>query len=151
MEHTTQKPCFWIGRGEGRHEHRGFVYNIGEFLLEKTPLFKFDIVSHSDRELILIFEYPNGTLEVLFQVIEDRLEIYPKCSNPAYNRLWISIAANPSEGIYGCGQQFSELNLQGKRYQYGFKRRVLGVEIQNFPEQENGGKHIIHNRLSFQQ
>ena len=88
MEHSAQEPCFSIGWGEGRYEHRNFIYKIREIALEKTPLLNFNIGSQSERELVLTFDYPNGTLEVLFSVVEDRLEIKPKCSNPDYNRFW---------------------------------------------------------------
>ena len=31
-----------------------------------------------------------------------------------FNRLWVRIRANDNECVYGCGEQFTELNLRGK-------------------------------------
>ena len=42
------------------------------------------------------------------------MEIHFKASDSVLNRFWIRLCASATEHIYGCGEQFSVLNLKGK-------------------------------------
>jgi len=39
-----------------------------------------------------------------------------KLTNPEYNRVWMKLKSNLYEKIYGLGEQFTYLNLKGKRH-----------------------------------
>ncbi|MFP1482508.1 hypothetical protein ACLB1S_00510 [Escherichia coli] len=45
--------------------------------------------------------------------------------NLNHNRIWLRLAAQPEDHIYGCGEQFSYFDLRGKRLRYGPVNKAL--------------------------
>lgn len=41
-----------------------------------------------------------------------------RCSDPAFNRLWINMQCDPSEAFWGGGEQMSYLRLSGRRFPF---------------------------------
>ena len=44
---------------------------------------------------------------------EGRLELKLKNDATCHNRIWLRLAAQPEDHIYGCGEQFSYFDLRG--------------------------------------
>jgi len=115
FSHSSKNPCFEIGMGSGNYKQNHAMFRISEKVQEKFKFKDFKLLSETDNQLILEFEYDNISLVIEFFVKEDKLLISFKCENPLVNRLWIKIVADKNEAIFGCGEQFSELNLRGKK------------------------------------
>lgn len=47
---------------------------------------------------------------------EGRLELKLKNDATCHNRIWLRLAAQPEDHIYGCGEQFSYFDLRGKPF-----------------------------------
>jgi alpha-glucosidase len=114
IDHNIKNPCFKLGLGTARYKMSHGHFKIKERLKDTINLTDYEIISQSENELKIDFNFPGGTLNVIFLVVDSHLEIKPECTNSDINRFWISIVANEKEAIYGCGAQFSELNLRGK-------------------------------------
>ena len=114
FEHNHQNICFFIGQGKARFKMHHGHFKIREKLLRKIPLQNFEIISKTENELELNFINQELELKVKFKIINNLLNVFFHCSNPKINRFWIRIAAHKEEAIYGCGEQFSELNLRGR-------------------------------------
>ena len=115
IHHTNKKPCVALGKGSAKYKTRFGGFKIKQSLKMREGLNKSKILSQSPEEGIeieLIGE--EEKLNLTIEVVDDKLEIVPKCSNPEINRFWITFEALPDEAIFGCGEQFSELNLKGK-------------------------------------
>lgn len=50
---------------------------------------------------------------------EGRLELKLKNDAASHNRIWLRLAAQPDDHIYGCGEQFSYFDLRGKPFRCG--------------------------------
>jgi alpha-glucosidase len=62
------------------------------------------------------FVYKNGETEVTMNVRIEGREV--RCTfecPPEVNRLWLQLPSAKDEGIYGCGEQFTNFNLKGKK------------------------------------
>ncbi len=106
------------------HGSQGF--KIREKILFKIPLQEYTVISQNTHNIKLTFRGKDQKLQVSFNVDEDYLKLSLKCSNSDLNRCWINIAANSEEAIYGCGEQFSELNLRGKEVPLWVEEQGVG-------------------------
>ena len=115
LHHNSNNPCLKIGIGKATYKLNKHRFKIKDNVEAKYELTQFDIISNTDKEIIVSFSREDQILNLVFREKDDRLEILPMVQNSKINRFWISISATFEEAIYGCGSQFSELNLRGKK------------------------------------
>ncbi len=68
-------------------------------------------------ELIYVCDRIGETFHLTFQVVNEQLsmELLSEAgAATAVNRYWLTLESNPAEHIYGCGETYSELDLQGQ-------------------------------------
>ncbi len=88
-------------------------------------------ISESDFGYILRYSYPKTSEEFLIHVLIKGSDMHifmlpnKMIDNGVCNCYWISIIADPSEYIYGCGENYSILNLKGENV------RIWVAEHQN--------------------
>lgn len=58
---------------------------------------------------------------------ENRIKIEPVTSGN-YNRLWIKLPAKKTETVYGCGENFTEFNLRGKKVNVWVAEHINGLQ-----------------------
>ncbi|MBD3253736.1 MAG: alpha-glucosidase [Candidatus Lokiarchaeota archaeon] len=126
FNHTDRNPFLKIGRGNGRYKVRFGEFKIREKQKKKVSLQDFELISQTEDEVIMMFKSSNYEMKLVFKNIDSRLEIIPECKNSEINRFWISFQAFPSEAIYGCGEQYSELNLRGKKVPLWVEEQGIG-------------------------
>jgi alpha-glucosidase len=126
IEHSLQKPCFILGRGKARFKMHHGHFKIREKLLFRDPLQNYEISSQTENNLVLNFYSKEQELKITFKFNEDNLKLRFECSNPEINRFWMNIPASKQEAIYGCGEQFSELNLRGKEVPLWVEEQGVG-------------------------
>ena len=126
LEHKLSHPCFKIGEGTARYKIRYGEFKIREKLLREIPLLNFKIISLTDNKVILEFNSSDEKIIISFIEVDNHLEIVPECQNKKINRFWISLVASEDEAIYGCGEQYSELNLRGKNVPLWVEEQGVG-------------------------
>jgi len=115
LRHTTKKPCIAIGSGTSVIKNRHGGFKVNGKVNTKVYLPQYDLTTYPDSDDLLIKLYSEGvSLSLSFTMDNDKVEITPTCSEKKINRIWIKFNATREEAIYGCGEQFSELNLRGK-------------------------------------
>jgi len=115
IEHDTENPAFKLGIGKGKYRMRMGDFKIREKLKEKISLSNFKIVSKNKNQIIIELSSNDYKLQVELLEKQDRLWLYFTTPNKKINRFLISIVAEENEAIFGCGEQYSELNLRGKK------------------------------------
>jgi len=126
LEHKLSHPCFKIGEGTARYKLRYGEFKIREKLLREIPLLNFKVISQTDKKVILEFISSEEKIIISFIEVGGHLEIVPECQNKRINRFWISLVATEDEAIYGCGEQYSELNLRGKNVPLWVEEQGVG-------------------------
>ena len=126
LMHNQEEPCFKIGKGTARYKMHHGEFKIREKILATIPLLNFNINSRTENTIDVEFYKKSEKIYVAFSVKNNQLEIQIRCGNPEINRFWIKIQANPKEAIYGCGEQFSELNLRGKEVPLWVEEQGVG-------------------------
>ena len=115
FSHSSETPCFEIGIGNGKYKQVHTRFRIKDNLKDRIPLKEFKILSKLDNQIILEFNSGEESLVVEFIEIEGRLLIALNTENVSLNRLWIRLKSDKDEAIFGCGEQFSILNLRSHK------------------------------------
>jgi sulfoquinovosidase len=126
IKHTYSEPCLKIGIGKGKFRSRNGEFKIKEKIKEKASLNDFAISEKGENYVKIKFPSDSFTFFLSFKMKKDYLEIIPECQNNEVNRFWLSIQCDPNEAIYGGGEQFSELNLNGKKVPLWVQEKGIG-------------------------
>jgi len=110
LEHSAANPCIFVGRGHDRIAmHRG-RFEIEDRLVERCPLGHAEI----DGERIMLAPAKGQAPRLMLTLEENAIAL--QAADPSINRLWIRIAADADEHVWGGGEQFSYFDLRGRRF-----------------------------------
>ncbi|MFX1448031.1 MAG: alpha-glucosidase [Promethearchaeota archaeon] len=126
LTHTQEDPCFKLGEGEASYKEHHGQFKIRERKLTEFPLKSFEILSKEKNKLVVEFKFEKETLKVTFFGENNHLRMRFDCSNSKVNRFWIRIQAKSDEAIFGCGEQFSEINFRGKEVPLWVEEQGVG-------------------------
>ncbi|HET7839390.1 MAG TPA: alpha-glucosidase [Rectinemataceae bacterium] len=125
IRHTRGEPFIRAGRGEGRFEMYRGNFEISERLDELVALRDFEIGNRAvGREGLVSLELRfsrsgDYALSSRCAIEEGRLVVGFSPLGEAVaaaNRWRLSLPAEPAERVYGCGEQFSYLDLRGREF-----------------------------------
>ncbi|TVQ24464.1 MAG: alpha-glucosidase [Spirochaetaceae bacterium] len=118
LKHTVNEPAIEVGRGTAGFPERHGIFRIREKTREITPLRSVELLSgpepldadtdHAELRF-------GDTLTLKLQVRDGRLYVHTTDCEAGLNRFVLRIPSNGNEHIYGCGEQFSRLDLKGRR------------------------------------
>jgi len=126
LEHSSQNPCVKIGSGKGKFKSHHGHFKIKEKDVIERELREYEILSQEDYNIEITLGTQENLLKFSCSIMDDRLEIRFSSKNTDINRFWLKIPANESEAIYGCGEQFSEVNLRGKKVPLWVEEQGVG-------------------------
>ena len=115
--HSAETPCLWIGAGVADIDMFRGNFSIKDKLNEKIALTD-ATVSESPEGWRVDFSRGN-TINATLHISTDeqgRLKLDLHNEERSHNRIWLRLAANPDDHIYGCGEQFSYFDLRGKPF-----------------------------------
>lgn len=112
LSHKVTSPAIILGYGEGQYKMNHGMFKISEKVQNRIPLTTFNITSSSEKGAVI--DFPDK-LTMNIAVVDDRLEISFESKLKYINRFWFNMSAIDTEHIYGCGEQYSELDLRGKK------------------------------------
>lgn len=121
INHTKSNPFLYIGSGKENISQNYGDFHIDDKLIDKIPLTD---LSYDDDRIIL----SNCGYSVEFSVSEEGNRVIFKdfkCSDTK-NRLFIRIESHKNERLFGCGEQFSYLNLKGRDYEIWTREPGVG-------------------------
>ncbi len=117
INHSKDKPFFYVGRGTAKYDMYRGNFQIEDDVFEKIPLRNFKVEECESSSSITLM---NGDTPIVGVELFDDGGEYLKLSFSYYddeiNRVWIRVAAQESEKIFGCGEQFTHFNLRGKKF-----------------------------------
>ncbi len=115
LRHTQDNPCLGIGKGEG-----DFAMRLGNFTIDKGPFTPITLINH---ELIRLKDgacrvdfWGADPAEILLSIALSDAAIDVVSNVPDANRFWIKLVALEGEAVWGCGEQYSYLNLRGRLF-----------------------------------
>lgn len=123
LRHSRENPAFQIGSGEGK-----FKFNYGLFKIKNKNLtmdssFDYEILELTEKKIVINF---SCGLTMSLSEILDRVHIETIKHNDNINRFLLNVPASKSEHIYGCGEQYSKLDLRGEKVPIWVQEPGLG-------------------------
>jgi len=116
IRHSLEKPAFYIGKGFSKYEMYHGNFDISSELESKIPLMDFEIIESNQTQALIHFFYESIRVRINFQIDqEELLKMNIQTEDSFYNRFWFRLVSSNDEAIYGCGEQFSRLNLKGSK------------------------------------
>ena len=110
-EHKQEKAFVYIGKAKENIEQTYGDFDISEKIIEKIPLRQLEI-----NENTYTFKNGDYRLECQIDFKDDEITISHIKMDKEFNRIYFKIASNENEHLYGCGEQFSYLNLKGREF-----------------------------------
>ncbi|MHA1974501.1 MAG: alpha-glucosidase [Candidatus Hodarchaeales archaeon] len=129
LRHSRKKPVLCLGIGSSSYKQRSGIYKIKDKLHTKILMTEMEVERETEECIELLFtnkSVQDLRLRLKLLIVEDRLEIIPECNNEEINRFWLNIQATTNENIFGCGEQFSEINLRGKKIPLWVEEQGIG-------------------------
>ena len=118
IRHAPDEPFLFMGRGTARIDMYRGNFTIEDYLIERTGL-----------EHVVLIDEPDGwrldcsreegrpvRLSLRLTGSDAGLRLTVLRADPAINRLWIRLVAEPQEHVWGCGEQMSYFDLRGRRF-----------------------------------
>ncbi len=109
LKHSAKNPCIAVGNGTAEYAMSKGSFKIKEKITSKINLKQFAIKENADTITINFDDIV--TIAIKTNNAKDICTISFQCK-PDYNRLWLKLEAYKKEHIYGCGEQFSKLDLK---------------------------------------
>lgn len=120
--HSPSRPMLEIGTGEGRYRVGGGVYRIRD---SKRTLQRARLYTADRRRDCVLVGFPGvATVRLAEECGHLSLTFHEHAAGA--NRLVLALASTGSECIYGCGEQYSVLNLKGRRVPVWIQEQGIG-------------------------
>lgn len=111
IKHSEDRPFVFVGVGkETVRQHYG-DFKIKDKVIEKIPL-KY----HSIEGSKIVFNNAGYYLKMEVCLEDNKLTIKNIETEQRVNRIYFNFNSDDKERIYGCGEQFSYLNLKGRNF-----------------------------------
>lgn len=129
LNHAPGRPALEIGTGEGNlrmNPRQAGNYAPTEENVHLVALETARVRETKEDRVVVEFTRPGGefTVRLTGTVVDDRLELAvtdalgtPPARSPelrALNRFRLHVPATPDEHVYGCGEQYTYLDLRGR-------------------------------------
>ena len=120
IRHKESDPFLLLGTGRESYSLRHGNFRITDSLEKKEPCTGFDIDGKAGKIL-----FP-GKAEVSFKEENSILVLSITALKKEFNRTWISFVSEPGEHFFGGGEQFSYLDLKGKKVPIWVQEQGVG-------------------------
>jgi sulfoquinovosidase len=114
LRHRSDNPCLFVGHGEARMDMYRGNFEIEDYVTERTPL-GHAVVSGSQ---IAFSAAPGQPVRLTLDVSgsdRDGIVAFSE-ADAAINRIWMRIAAETGEHVWGGGEQMSYFDMRGRRF-----------------------------------
>lgn len=112
IEHTGRRPFLETGTGNGTYREGGGIYKIRDHRLRMTRLRQYRAVT--DTPSLVILEADGGP-RIHFECEDGLLVIRFSGLPEGTNRLVLRLARGADPHVYGCGEQYTHLDLSGRK------------------------------------
>ena len=145
LHHSAASPALFIGRGDETITMFRGNFNIRDRITQRLAL-RFERAEGNS----FLFSHPDlpGILALNFTQENGLLHLTTETKAPGFNRLFLRLEALPGEHITGGGEQFSALDLRGRKFPIWTREQGVGrnklTEITRLADASDGGGGDYH-------
>lgn len=145
FRHSDASPALFLGRGDERITMFRGNFDVRDRVSRR-------IAPHFEKREgdTLFFSHPDirGTLTLSLEERDGLLHLRTQAEDAYWNRLWLRLDAEPGEHVTGGGEQFSALDLRGRRYPIWTREQGVGrnklTEVTRLADASDGGGGDYH-------
>ena len=145
IEHSSTDPAVCLGIGREKIEMYRGNFTIEDSVEAAIPL---ELRRICEGEIILSHPRLRGEYRLELREEDGLLLIRGRCEDERYNRLYLRLRAFPGEHVMGGGEQFSALDMRGRRFPIWTREQGVGrnklTEITRLADQLDGGGGDYH-------
>ncbi|MBN2655786.1 MAG: alpha-glucosidase [Spirochaetales bacterium] len=123
LSHSAEAPAIFAGTGEGKYKFNYGLFKIKDSNLKMQSCLDYK-VEESSGDLIRI-SFSCG-FSLVFREVQDRIHMESEQTNNRLNRFKLILKASEKEHIYGCGEQYTKLDLRGQKLPIWVQEPGLG-------------------------
>jgi len=123
ITHSKKRPCVSLGEGEAAYKISHGSFKIKDKVKNRKFLKNWKVLENQRQKAVIQFE---ETLTMTCQVENNRLSVSFVNSDSVQNRFWFYLNADRFEHIYGCGEQYSKLDLKGQKVPIWVEEQGVG-------------------------
>ena len=128
LKHSFHDSALEVGEGIGHYKERHGSFRIRNiFVRGMRKLKTFDVLEQRNEKIVVCFE---NILTLVAEIVNNRLELRFSTADTRLNRMILHLCAQPDikkfENIYGCGEQYSHLNLKGRKVPLWCEEQGIG-------------------------
>lgn len=123
IRHSAESPFFIVGQGVSEITMRYSNYKLRDQVTRKIAPGAWQVRESSNFGVIIDFTNLGA---VAFGQDGDAVSIRFIGFDDNLDRFWLTLEASADEHIYGCGEQYSELDLRGKRVPIWVQEQGVG-------------------------
>ncbi|MBD8065890.1 alpha-glucosidase [Devosia sp. PTR5] len=110
IDHSGDAPCLFVGQGDARMDMYRGNFDIEDYVTERSPL-RYARISGKT----ISFSAAEGQpVRLVLSVGESTLDF--EAPDRSINRVWLRIAAERDEHVWGGGEQMSYFDMRGRRF-----------------------------------
>lgn len=123
LKHSATLPCVRIAAARQRVRQNRGSFSLSSHAAVSKELGAFKVHYRGSDRTVIEF---GGVLTMT--VLEEKgiLRMSFSCTDPSVNRFFLKLGAVRGERIYGCGEQFSRLDLKGRRVPLWVEEQGIG-------------------------
>lgn len=117
LSHSSKAPAVAVGRGKGRYKFNYGLFKIKDSQLKLYSPKMWSTELSEDRLISIILE---DRVRIVFKIVsegvipKDHLRIDIESLNASDNRIVLNLSSHQDQAIYGCGEQYTHLNMKGR-------------------------------------
>lgn len=115
---------FSVGTGKSEYKMSHGSFKICEKMLSKKALCVTDFETFDNKAVITLEEGACTT-----EIVSENKLFFSFSGLDKYNRMWFELPAEREEYVYGCGENFSEFNLRGKKVNVWVAEHINALQI----------------------
>ncbi|MBI9097440.1 MAG: alpha-glucosidase [Spirochaetaceae bacterium] len=123
ISHSPENPAFYMGSGKGKYKFNYGLFKIKDKLKSLEPCADFEVIGSENKKIVIRF---NCGFLLTVSEIDERVHIQPQTDNKKINRFRLILPGSSDEHIYGCGEQYSKLDLKGEKVPIWVQEPGLG-------------------------
>lgn len=132
IEHSEATPCLILAKGKAVYRSQHANYKIKDKLLKKQAVQDLQ-VSVEEQQRVVLQDANGFQLQCSVEGGELFIRVLPAdnagtadSSVDGFNRMWLNLAAEQNEHLYGCGEQYSRLDLKGSKVPLWVEEQGVG-------------------------
>lgn len=114
LRHAPEAPAIFIGRGDAEIAMHHGHFDIEDYVIERVALRHAEI--RGDKVYLSTSPASPAVLALRIDGNETDAAIAFEALDPAINRIWIRVVAEPGEHMWGGGEQLSYFDMAGRRF-----------------------------------